>query len=370
MLPAIVISANTSWNVYNFRKPLIRALQDEGYRVVAIAPPDESSELLVTELGCEYRPILIDSSGTSIKNDFALIRAYRKYLKELKATAFLGYTIKPNIYGSFAAHLTGTPTINNISGLGTVFIKKNWITPIVLGLYRLVLSRAAHVFFQNEDDRSLFVKEKLVKPEITGVLPGSGIDLDKYQSDSPVASGDIRRFLLMARLLWDKGVGEYVKAARRVKAENPDVIFQILGFLSVDNRTAVSSDDIANWQNEGLIEYLGSAKDVRPFIEAADCVVLPSYREGTPRSLLEAGAMSRPIITTDVPGCRQIVDDGQNGFLCEVRNSIDLAKKMKQFLALSVFEQQKLGQMSREKMVRQYDVEIVTAKYLTVIKAL
>jgi len=256
---------------------------------------------------------------------------------------------------------------NNISGLGTVFIKKTWITGMVRVLYKLALSRAAIVFFQNSDDQAEFVAEGLVDISKCRLLPGSGIDLDHFTASQKVSTGPSRQFLLIARLLWDKGISEYVEAAEIVKSQFPNSRFKILGFLGVDNRTSVPKQNVEDWVERGLIDYLGSTDDVRPFIEDVDCVVLPSYREGTPRSLLEAAALSRPIITTDVPGCRQTADDKISGFLCKVRDSEDLAAKMIEFLKLSSTQQQAMGARGRQKMENEYAVSIVVDRYLQAI---
>ena len=207
--PAIILSANTAWNIYNFRLPLISALQENGYKVVIIAPHDDSMVKL-EKLGCETHPIKMDNSGTSVLKDLKLLRDYYVLIRKIKAKAYLGFTVKPNTFGSIAAHITGTASINNISGLGTVFIKKSWITTIVKTLYRIGLSRSKTVFFQNEDDKTIFIDQKLVKPSQAALLPGSGIDLEAYNSTTPIADKPERRFLLIARLLWDKGVREYV----------------------------------------------------------------------------------------------------------------------------------------------------------------
>ena len=364
--PSVVISANTAWNIYNFRKELIIALQAEGYNIFFVSPSDDSVPHLKA-MGCEHVPIVMVSSGTSPVHDMKLCWSYRKILKKIKPEVYLGYTIKPNIYGSIAAHMTSTPTINNISGLGTVFIKKSWITRVVRFLYKLALSRAGIVFFQNSDDQAEFVAESLVEEEKCRCLPGSGIDLEHFSSSRRVSTGEKRQFLLIARLLWDKGIREYVEAAKIVKSQFPSIRFKILGFLGVDNRTSVPKEAVENWVEKGLIEYLGSTSDIRPFIEDVDCVVLPSYREGTPRSLLEAAALSRPIITTDVPGCRQTIDDEVSGFLCQVRDSADLAAKMIQYLELSPDEQRAMGDMGRKKMENEYAVSIVVESYLEAI---
>lgn len=362
----VVICSNTAWSLYNFRAGLIRSLLAHGMEVVAVAPPDSKHATLLTGLGCRFEPMPMDNKGTSPVADALLTARFARLFRRLKPDWFLGYTIKPNVYGSLAARLFGIPVINNVSGLGTAFIRHGWLTRVVSALYRVTLGSSRTVFFQNPDDLSLFVDAGLVRREQARLLPGSGIDLQRF---APVATG-LRResegpvFLLIARLLWDKGVGEYVEAARLVRAKLPEARFQLLGFLDVENRTAVPRADVDAWGREGLVDYLGAAEDVRASIAAADCVVLPSYREGTPRSLLEAAAMAKPLLATDVPGCRTVVDDGVNGFLCSARDPKALADAMIRFAKLDPQARQLMGDASRAKMEREFDENIVIDAYL------
>jgi glycosyltransferase involved in cell wall biosynthesis len=364
----IILSINASWNIFNFRLGLIRALQAAGHRVVALAPPDAWSERLEAA-GIEYRPIAIDKQGLSPIRDLGLLRRYRRLLSEIRPDIFLGYTAKPNVWGSLAAHSLGIKVINNVSGLGTAFIRQGLLTRIVSRLYRIAFRRSATVFFQNVEDRDLFVAKRIVDRTKARLLPGSGIDTERFRpSAAPRPEGPFA-FLLVARLLWDKGVREYVEAARRVRAEAPEVRFRILGFLDVENRTAVPRADVETWVGEGLVDYLGHADDVRPAIEAADCVVLPSYREGLPRSLLEAAAMGRPIIATDVPGCRHVVEGGVNGLLCAARDSASLAEAMLRMVRASPEERAAWGAAGRARIEREFDERLVAELYLEAIEA-
>jgi glycosyltransferase involved in cell wall biosynthesis len=362
-----VISINASWNIVNFRRGLITGLQREGFRVVALAPPDEYSGRLA-DLRAVYVPIEIDKQGVSPTRDLQLLWRYRRALKEIKPDIFLGYTAKPNIYGSLAAHSLGIPVINNVAGLGTAFIKQGLLTRIVSTLYKRAFARSATVFFQNRDDMDMFVGSRIVRAGQARLLPGSGIDLERFRPEPGGGSHDGRfRFLLIARLLWDKGVREYVEAARLVRAEAPDACFQILGFLDVANRTAVPRSDVEAWVAEGLIDYLGHADDVRPAIAAADAVVLPSYREGLPRVLLEGGAMGKPLIATDVPGCRHVVQDAVNGFLCTPRDARSLADAMLKLIRLSPAQRDAMGGAARAKVEREFGEEIMVERYLAAI---
>ena len=362
---AIVIAANSSWNLVNFRGNIIAALQRRGYRVVAIAPRDEYSAGLEA-LGVEHRALDFRSAGISPLHDARLFLHYVALLRAIRPAIFLGFTIKPNIYGSLAARLLGIPAINNVSGLGTVFIKQGLVTRVAVLLYRLALRRSATVFFQNEEDRDQFVAARMVAARQVRLLPGSGIDLERFTVTAP-PSGQGFCFLLIARLLWDKGVQEYVDAARIVKRSHPEARFQILGFADVDNRTAVPRATLDRWVSEGLIDHLGATDDVRPFIAASDCVVLPSYREGLPRSLLEASAMARPIVATDVPGVRDAVDDRVTGLLCAVRSAPALAEAMLAMIALSPAQRGAMGQAGRARVERGFGIDEVTRRYVDAI---
>lgn len=369
--PKVMIALNTAWNIYNYRAGLIRALLAAGYEVIAAAPPDEYVPRLV-ELGCRFVPIQMDNQGTSILSDMALMWRFWRLLYRERPAVFLGYTIKPNIYGSLMASVLHIPVINNVAGLGTMFVRKNWLLFLVSSLYKFAFRKSACVFFQNGDDFRLFIDKGLVNKAQARLVPGSGVNLTHFISQ-PLADLNQRpfRFLLLARLLWEKGIGEYVEAARSVRKQFPSTEFQILGFLDVLNPGAISHKIVEQWVNEGIIQYLGATDDVRPFINAADCVVLPSfYMEGTPRSLLEASAMSRPVITTDWVGCRDVVDDGVNGYLCKPRDATDLAMKMKQMLMLPSTVRAEMGCQGRKKIEREFDEQLVIRKYMEMLAEL
>jgi glycosyltransferase involved in cell wall biosynthesis len=361
----IVLSINTSWNLVNFRSNLIARLQREGFAVVALSPLDEHSAALIA-MGVRHIAIAIDSKGLSPLRDLMLAYRYWRIMKTVRPVAFLGWTIKPNVYGSLAAHALGIPVINNISGLGTAFIKLGPITRVVQRLYRTALTRSATVFFQNRHDRDLFVTQRLVTLARTVLLPGSGIDLAQFVPQ-PLEEAPAPVFLMVARLLRDKGVVEFADAARIVRQTRPDVTFELLGFLDVQNRTAIDREMVEGWQREGILHYLGEAADVRPHLSRATAVVLPSYREGMPRSLLEAAAMGRPLIATDVPGCTEIARAGENAFLCAARDARSLADAMLALLDLDPDARAAMGRRSRELAEREFDVSVVEARYLAAI---
>ena len=367
----IVLASNTSWNIVNFRANLVRLLIRDGYEVVVVAPYDERHAGEIRDLGCEYVPMPMDNKGANPFRDFCLFLAFWRLLRKIRPDCFLAFTIKPNVYGGLASHWMGIPVVNNVAGLGTVFIKRSWITPIAMWLYKIALQRSQKVFFQNDDDLKLFLAAKLVRDGQVEVLPGSGVDTKYFVPQCDRNRSQSRfQFLLIARLLWDKGVGEYVEAARLLLEKYPSTQFSVLGFLDVANRTAVSRQDIADWTSAGLIHYFGSATDVRPYIAAADCVVLPSYREGTSRSLLEAASMAKPIIATDVAGCRQVVEHEVNGYLVKVRDSKDLAEKMERMLLAGHDHRKEMGVRGREKMIHEYDEQLVLNRYRRAVEIL
>jgi len=358
----VVLAGNSSWNIVNFRGGLIAALKAAGYDPVVIAPVDADAEPRMAKLGVERIVIGMERSGLNPLADLGLLLKYRSLLKRLRPVAYLGFTIKPNIYGCLAARSTGVPAIANISGLGTVFIKQGPLLALVSRLYRLALKRVAVAFFQNPDDLELFVSRRLVRRDQARLVPGSGVDLDCF-APTPLPDGPVT-FLLIARLLGDKGVREFVAAARMVSKDVADARFQLLGPLDEGNRTAVARLELERWVADGNVEYLGATDDVRPFVARATAVVLPSYREGLPRSLLEAAAMARPLIATDVPGCREVVEPGVNGLLCEVRSSASLAKAMKDFAELPAADRTQMGLESRRMVERRYSQTVVIRAYL------
>ena len=372
----VMISINTAWNLTNFRSGLIRALVAQGYEVVAVAPHDEYADHLAG-LGCRFIALPMDNKGTHPARDLLLLFRFLKILHRERPDVFLGYTVKPNIYGSLAARMLGFPVVNNIAGLGAVFIQDGWLVRLVRGLYRVALSRSAKVFFQNNDDRALFVNAGLVQSEIADLLPGSGIDLTRFSSNGDDAalhystSNDGRfRFLLIARMLRDKGVGEYVAAAKLIRSRYPKAECCLLGFVDVQNPAAISRAEMDAWVAQGDVIYLGVSDDVRVEIAMADCIVLPSYREGTPRTLLEAAAMGKPIVTTNAVGCCEVVDDGVNGYLCRVRDAEDLAEKMLRMIELSPSARIAMGAAGRKKMELEFDEKIVIDKYLEAVGVL
>ena len=365
----IIVNVNSAWNLFNFRAGLIVDLIEAGYEVVAVAPSDDNVPKLEL-LGCRFVNLEMDNQGTNPFRDLLLLWRYWKLFLNEKPDLCLFYTVKPNIFGSLASTFCGVPFVNNVAGLGSVFISGGWLKRVIQTLYKIALRNSIKVFFQNKDDLELFRENKIINSKIADVLPGSGINLNYFtpvKTDIDATKNSSFKFLLIARMLRDKGVVEYVQAAQMLKESGFKAEFNLLGFLDVQNPAAISTEKMNAWVKEGFVNYLGSSDDVREHISNASCIVLPSYREGTPRSLLEAAAMAKPIITTNAVGCKEVVVDGENGMLCEVKNSADLASKMKQMLLLSEDQRKLMGQKGRLKMEKEYDERIVIQKYLHTI---
>ena len=344
----IILTVNAAWNALNFRRPVIEALLAQGARVTVLAPVDDSVSAL-RSVGCEVIDLQMDVQGLSPWQDARLVKTFQDHFARIQPDVVLGYTVKNNIFGAVAAGRLALPFLPNVSGLGTAFLSGGGLQLIVETLYKWAFRRLPIVFFQNQDDCALFQARGLTTSAQARILPGSGIDLRAFQA-TPFAQN--------------------VEAARRLRARRTDVRFQILGPVDAANRSALGADDVARWQSEGIIEHLGSAKDVRPYIAQADCVVLPSYREGAPRTLLEAAAMARPVIATDVPGCRHVVDHGRSGLLCAPRDASALTATMAQYLDLPQPQRAAMGVAGRRKMEQEYDEKLVVAAYLSAISDL
>ena len=369
MKKRVAIFINTAWNIYNFRVGLIKALQKEGYEVIAISPYDEYTKKL-EGIGCKHYHIKINNKGSNPLEDLKLIYDIYKLYKKISPDVVLQYTIKPNIYGSIASYFAKVPVISNISGLGTVFLNNSLSSKIARKLYKIALKIPKKVFFQNPYDRKLFFKLKLVDRKKAELIPGSGIDIKKFKPyQKSDCSNSLVKFLFIARLVKDKGLLEYIDAAKILKQKYKDIVeFAIIGAFYPNNPTAITKEQMDEWVDSGIVNYLGVSDNIKEVIAKYDCIVLPSYREGLSRVLLEAASMAKPIVTTNVPGCKDVVDDGVNGFLCKVKSATSLANSIEKVINLSKEDRDIMGYKSREKIIKEFDEKIVIGKYLEVIK--
>ena len=366
-----LILASLSGSLTGFRKPLIQALIDNGLEVHAAAPELLANSKVVNELsamGVTCHDAALSRTGMNPISDVKAMFALRRLMKEIKPDYFMGYTIKPVIYGNLAAWLAGVPhRFALITGLGYTFIdgqgvKRKFVSKLAHILYKTALLKTHKAFFQNPDDESLF-RELSLLPKCTPsvVVNGSGVPVHEYPN-TPAPGHAQPKFLLIARLLGDKGVREYAAAAQIVKQQHPDVEFSLVGRID-ENPNAISQAELNGWVADNTLIAHGQQPDVKPYIADCSVYVLPSYREGTPRSVLEAMSMGRAIITTDAPGCRETVIDGDNGFLVPVRSVDGLVEAMKAFIENSELVAQ-MGQRSREIAEEKYDVHKVNAVML------
>ncbi|MFC4708938.1 glycosyltransferase family 4 protein [Paraburkholderia caffeinitolerans] len=363
----VALVCNTAWAIYTYRQGLLRALASAGAEVLILAPRDRTFEPLVA-MGCHCIDLPVASKGTNPIDDLQTLHALYRHYRDLRPDIVFHYTIKPNIYGSIAAWLARTPSVAVTTGLGYVFIQKSRTANIAKLLYRFAFRFPHEVWFLNRDDETAFRSQNLLAhPERARLLHGEGVDLIEF-AFTPLPERREFVFVLIGRLLWDKGIGEYVEAARRLRMHAPEARFQLLGPAGVDNPSAISREEVATWESEGVIEYLGETADVRPYIANADCVVLPSYREGVPRTLMEASAMGRPIVATDVPGCREVVEHGVNGLLCEARNPDALATSLARMLDLTFAQRAAMASNGRKKIAKEFDERVVVQRYQKLIR--
>lgn len=368
-MKTVTLSSNTSWYLYNFRASTIRALLAGGYRVVCLSPEDGYGERL-TGLGCEWIPLPMDNKGSNVVRDASLVFRLVFLYRALRPVAAFHFTIKNNVYGTWAASLLGIPAVNNISGLGTAFIRKGVVATVVRSLYRLSQPLAHRVFCQNGEDYRLLSDSGLVPAGRLGLLPGSGVDLQRFHPGMLEAHQGAFRFLYSGRMLADKGLYELLEALSRINAGGVRAELWLCGFAGVENVSAVPLEVLDEWAVRPSVRWLGSSDSMEDVYRQADCVVLPSYREGMPRSLLEAGAMGLPVVATDVPGCRAIVTDGVNGLLCEARDATSLHDALERMLEMGLEERIRMGAAGRRRVEDEYDEKLVVKAALDVLKEL
>lgn len=362
----ILFFANTSWYLWNFRRGLIARFLELGYKVVVVAP-DEQYATRLKEIGCITELTHLDNKGLNPLRDlYTIFDLWRIYRKQRPAFAF-HFTVKSVIYGTFVGRLLRVRCINTVTGLGTAFIGNRWSRKIVGTLYRYIREKAQWTFFQNDEDFNLFRENRYVRADRASVVAGAGINLTQF-AFSPRESNSSFRFLYLGRLLFDKGLLELKEAAKRIKERRADVRVQILGPIESKNPTAINPTTLNAWIEERSIEYLGETDDVSGFIAKADCIVLPSFREGTPRSLLEAAAIGRPIVATDVPGCKEVVIDGKNGFLCQPGSVEKLVEAMQKMLNLTDERRLAMGRAGRKIVEKSFCEQMVIDRYLSLVQ--
>jgi glycosyltransferase involved in cell wall biosynthesis len=345
-----------------------KTLKKQGYEVVLIAPNDSYAALLIKE---SFTFVAIDmrQHRANIWSEVYVIRQLYRIYKQYRPAIVFHYTIKPNIYGSIAAWLLGIPGIAVATGLGQFLSKRHPIAQQGLDLlYRLGCACSKAVWFLNEEDKNIFIQRHIVSTGKTLVLPSEGIDTEVFSPKHAAPRSEAPVFLFAGRLLREKGILLYVEAAKIIRRTHPRAVFQVLGFIDPENPDSVLHADVKNWISNRWIEYLGESDNVEQYLSQCSCLVLPSYREGVPRTLLEAASMAKPIIATDAVGCREVVEHETNGYLCRPGDTDDLVRTIHRFLSLSPEEQAQLGQRGREKVVSTYDENIVIRYYLNTLK--
>lgn len=358
----ILILTNNVGGLHSFRKEVVKSIVDAGYTVyVAFPDKDERAEYF-NSIGCKYIDIPFERRGMNPIKDLKLMLNYRKWIQRIKPIAVLTYTIKPNVYGGMASALCGVPQIANVTGLGDSLENPGLLKKLTMTLYRIGLKKAKTVFFQNKSNLNFCLRHKIVREENTKLLPGSGVNLSHHTYQEYPACETLR-FLFIARLLRDKGVEEYFEMAKTIRSKYSNTEFQILG--TCEGNYQKELEDLCE---KGIVKYLGKTSDVRPYIANAHCTVLPSYHEGLSNVNLESAANGRPVITTNVPGCRETVDDKKTGFLCESRSSQSLINAVEKFIKLTDEKKREMGIMGRKKVEREFNRQIVIEAYLGAIK--
>jgi glycosyltransferase involved in cell wall biosynthesis len=357
----ILIVANTTWNIYNFRLNIVRKLIAEGHEVIVLAPVDKY--ISYTEMMREVRHVPMHQMRRNSINPisdllllFELVRLYRK----IKPDLVLHYTVKCNIYGGMAARFLSIPSVAVVSGVGHPMIHKGWLHTLVKSLYRITLPWHKKVIFENEDDKSLFDRDGLTNPNQSVSIKGCGVDMGYFKPLGEWRNGQGTTFTFVGRLIYDKGVREFIKAAQLIRKQHANVQFWLVGDIDEGNPSSVSNEDLMYWIRDPYIHYHGATDHVKSFYENSDCIVLPSYRgEGLPKVIMEAMAMERPVITTDTPGCREAVVNGITGYLVSVQSVESIVKAMEDFIRLDHKARIDMGKQGRLKALKEFDEKII-----------
>lgn len=353
----ILVLTNNIGGLHSFRKEVMKAILDAGYDIYISEPDDDERVNYFKEIGCKIIKTDFDRRGMNPLADMKLMFRYRKMIKQLRPLAVLSYTIKPNVYGGIACRLTGALQLANVTGLGDAIENGGWLQKLTVGLYKYGISKAKKVFFQNKANRDFCIQHGIAD-EKSQVLPGSGVNLS-YHIYQEYPSDGVIKFLFITRLLKDKGTDEYLEMAQTIKAKYPQTEFQIVGWVEGDYK-----QQLDNLVKEGIINYLGPTTDVRPYLKDVHCSIMPSYHEGLSNVNLESAANGRPVITTDVPGCRETVDDGITGFLVKVKDTQSLTEGVEKFLNLSYNQKKQMGLEGRKKVEREFDRQMVIDAYM------
>jgi len=361
----VIFVSNISWSLYNFRRGLMLEIKNRGHEVVFCAAKDDYT-LKLEELGFRYLPIILERRGINLLKEFSLFFTLMNIYRKESPDWIFHNSIKPNLYGAIAAYFTGKSCINTISGLGYMFMRTSFLSKIVKVFYKFACFCAKKTCFQNQDDRQYFLNNKLITQEKCVLVAGSGVNTEYFKPGVYIhkrSSENNFIFLYLGRILWDKGIDELIRSVRILKMRYPLLGVNLLGMIDTGNPAGISESQIQGWVAQGLIKYLGEKADVRPDLENCDCVILPSYREGTPKSLLEASAMELPVISTDVPGCRDVVENGVTGFLVKLKDQQALANAMEEMMKMTESQRKQMGKNGRAKVIKYYSESAVIQAY-------
>jgi len=357
----VLILSNHHAYTYNFRREIIQELIDKGFKVYIVLPYGEKVENLI-EMGCEFIDLPLDRRGMNPVKDLKLLYSYYKILRKVKPDAVMSYTIKPNVYGGMACRMLNIPFLPNITGLGSAVENEGILQKMLIKFYQIAYKKASCVFFQNEENYNFFV-EKNIKIKNHQIIPGSGVNIDFFKTQE-YPSDDLIEFVFISRIMKEKGIDQYIDAAKNIRKRYPQTRFHVLGFCEEEYE-----DELKRLEDEDIIQYHGMQSDVRVFHKTSHCTIHPTYYpEGMSNVLLESAASGRPIITTDRSGCREIVDDGTNGYVVEQENSEDLIEKIEMFLNLPYEEKKTMGIAGREKVEKEFDRKIVVDAYMEQIR--
>lgn len=353
----VLFLVNHEITVYYFRLELVERLLADGHQVLISSPSGELMEKLKA-MGCEHHPINVERHGTNPFRDLMLIREYKRLLKKTKPDIVFTYTIKPNIYGAIACRSRNVPCVANITGLGTAIEYPGLVQKIGVMLYRYAFTKVKRVFFQNEENRRFFAERKIAL-DAHALLPGSGVNLKRY-APLPYPSDETVEFVFISRIMKEKGIEEYLAAAEYFRAKYPQTRFHVCGFCEQEYE-----ERLKELTEKGTVEYHGVVRDVPAVLARTHCTIHPSfYPEGLSNVLLESSACARPIVTTDRSGCREVIDDGVNGFIVKQKDANDLIEKIERFMSLTWEERRDMGLAGRAKVEREFDRQIVVEKYL------
>ncbi|ULO08638.1 glycosyltransferase family 4 protein [Paenibacillus sp. 19GGS1-52] len=365
MKKKVLLLGNHGFVIYNFRKELIQELLKDGYEVYISLPMDEKVATMVT-WGCKFIETKVDRRGTNPISDLKLLLHYVHILRKVKPDVVLTYTIKPNLYGGLATRLLGIPCINNITGLGSGFSHNSVLKKFLSLLYKVSLKKSYCVFFQNTQDRNTLLESKSITSNHE-LIPGSGVNLMDFEYKQFPPEVTALTFIFIGRIMRDKGIDQYLEAAKIITQKYPNTIFNLIGFI--EKTQPYYNEMINQYAEEGYIKYLGYQSDVKPFLEESHCIIQASHGgEGLSNVLLETAATGRVLIASDIPGCRETISEGNNGYTFQAKNTNSLVNKIEKFIHLSYLDKLQMGINSRTKVEREFDRNIVVQAYMSKVK--